>query len=72
MLPCVDRRSPAITTPPGYFRATIVVPWRSWLPAARQTRRHRGAHRQQLRRLPTQEVGKRGQIYGTRWDSGKC
>jgi len=25
-LPCVERRSPAITTPPGYLKATIVVP----------------------------------------------
>src|SRR6478609_6521834 len=26
-LPAVDRRSPAITTPPSYAAATIVVPW---------------------------------------------
>ena len=26
-LPAVDRRSPAITTPPSYTAATIVVPW---------------------------------------------
>ncbi len=26
MLPCVERRSPAMTTPPGNFNATIVVP----------------------------------------------
>jgi hypothetical protein len=26
MLPCVERRSPAISTPPGNFSATIVVP----------------------------------------------
>src|SRR6516162_555024 len=30
MLPCVERRSPAMTTPPGYFNATIVVPCGSW------------------------------------------
>src|ERR1700757_1570509 len=29
MLPCVERRSPAMRTPPGYLSATMVVPWGS-------------------------------------------
>src|ERR1700737_2962144 len=32
MFPCVERRSPAIRTPPGYLSATMVVPWGNWSP----------------------------------------
>ena len=55
MLPCVERRSPAMRTPPGYFSATIVVPCGE-LELGVMRVCATDARRQQFRRLAAQIV----------------